>query len=139
MNDKDIRWEQRLSNFKKALNKLNSAVRLSKERKLTELEQQGLIQAFKFTHELTWNVMKDYLYYQGNTLITGSRDATREAFNKGLIVDGEQWMEMINSRNQSTHTYNQETADEITGKIGDVYSELFIHFLMKMETLKSAS
>jgi hypothetical protein len=44
---------------------------------LNELEEQGLIQAFEFTW--AWNVMKDYFEYQGNTTITGSRDATREA------------------------------------------------------------
>ena len=137
MNNKDIRWEQRFNNYKKALSQLNNAVELSKERKLTELEQQGLIQAFEFTHELAWNVMKDYFEYQGNTSITGSRDATREAFNKGLISDGEGWMEMIKSRNQSSHTYNQETADELVGKICDVYSALFNLFQIKMETLYS--
>lgn len=78
---------------------LENAVLLSHERDFTPLEEQGLIQAFEFTHELAWNVMKDYFADQGNISITGSRDAIREAFNKGLITDGEGWMEMIRSRN----------------------------------------
>ena len=137
MENQDIRWEQRLSNYQKALSQLNNAVDLSKERKLSDLEQQGLIQAFEFTHELAWNVMKDYFEYQGNTAITGSRDATREAFQNGLIINGEKWMEMIKSRNQSTHTYNPETANEIVEKILGIYTDLFNNFLLKMKTFHS--
>ena len=132
----DIRWQQRLSNFQKALGQLNKAVELSFEKDLTDLEKQGLIQAFEFTHELAWNVMKDYFEYQGNTSITGSRDATREAFNKGLITDGENWMEMINSRNQSSHTYNEDTAEEIVEKVKHFYLKLFIDFQNKMEEIR---
>ena len=87
--------------YEKAFLLLEEAVNLSKTKVLTDLEEQGLIQRFEFTHELAWNVLKDYFEYQGNTAITGSRDATREAFNKGLIENGEEWMVMIKSRNQS--------------------------------------
>ena len=62
----DIRWQQRLTNYEKALAQLISAVNLARQRSLSELEIQGLIQAFEFTHELAWNVMKDYFLYQGN-------------------------------------------------------------------------
>jgi hypothetical protein len=41
-------------------------VELSKQRPLSLLEKQGVIQAFEFTHELAWNVLKDYLEDQGN-------------------------------------------------------------------------
>lgn len=135
MSSQDIRWRQRLQNFEKAFSLLEQAVNLSKDRTLNELEEQGLIQRFEFTHELAWNVLKDYFEYQGNTAITGSRDATREAFNKGLIKDGEGWMEMIKSRNQSSHTYNQEVADEITEKIIQQYYALFAEFKNKIKTL----
>lgn len=104
MIDPDIRWQQRLSNYKKALEQLERAVDLAKKRQLSDLEKQGVIQAFEFTHELAWNVMNDYFFYQGKADIKGYRDATREAFNKGLIDNGEVWMEMIKSRNQTSHT-----------------------------------
>ncbi|HRO42108.1 MAG TPA: nucleotidyltransferase substrate binding protein [Flavipsychrobacter sp.] len=135
MGEKDIRWQQRLANFKKAFFKLEQAVMLANECSLTELEQQGMIQAFEFTHELAWNVMRDYFRYQGNTEIHGSRDATREAFHKGLITDGDGWMEMIKSRNETSHTYNEETADEIADKIIKSYFMLFKNFIAKMEGL----
>lgn len=75
------------------MQRLSEAVVLAGQRELSPLEQQGLIQAFEFTHELAWNVMKDYFFWQGTSSITGSRDATREASSKELIEDGEGWME----------------------------------------------
>jgi nucleotidyltransferase substrate binding protein (TIGR01987 family) len=131
-----IRWKQRLANYEKAVLVLLSAVNLTKQRMLSDLEKQGLIQSFEFTHELAWNVMKDYFFYQGNANITGSRDAVRESFSKGLITDGEGWMEMIKSRNQTSHTYNLKIANEIVEKIINQYSELFSIFLQKMNQLK---
>jgi len=133
----DIRWEQRFENYSKALKQLKSAVGLSKERDLSNLEEQGLIQSFEFTHELAWNVMKDYFHFQGNSNITGSRDASREAYQVGIIIDGDGWMEMLKSRNQTSHTYNQETASEIARKIKDWYFDLFIDFENKMKSLKA--
>ncbi len=109
----DIRWKQRLNNFLRAFQTLHRAVELASQRDLSELEQQGLVQGFEFTHELAWNVLKDYLEEQGIMGIIGSRNATREAFKNGLIDDGEVWMEMIKARNLSSHTYNPETAEEI--------------------------
>ncbi|MBC2711415.1 MAG: nucleotidyltransferase substrate binding protein [Desulfosarcina sp.] len=138
MKPQDIRWEQRLANYSMALAQLTKAVDLAGQRPLSELEQQGLIQAFEFTHELAWNVMKDYFAFQGDPSITGSRDAVRESFNKGLITDGEGWMEMIKSRNQSSHTYNQKVAEEIVDKVVTGYHTLFHGFLLRMQELKSS-
>jgi len=132
MSELDIRWQQRLANYSKALEQLGNAIATSQQRPLSELEKQGLIQAFEFTHELAWNVMKDYFAWQGNPGITGSRDAAREAFQKGLVEDGEGWMEMIKSRNQTSHTYQQKVADEIAGKIIERYFPLFQRFLATM-------
>ena len=136
--EQDVRWQQRLSNYRNALGHLRNAVSLSRQRELSELEQQGLIQAFEFTHELAWNVVKDYFTYQGNTSITGSRDATREAFKQGLITDGETWMAMIQSRNKSAHTYHEETAREIAHAVTDKYCALFDALEEKMLRLKES-
>ncbi len=132
----DIRWHQRLANYEKAFSRLAAAVELASQRPLSDLEKQGLIQAFEFTHELAWNVMKDYFAWQGTVDITGSRDATRESFSKGLVADGEGWMEMIRSRNQTSHTYNEEVANEIAARITGQYAPLFQAFLLRMQGLR---
>lgn len=148
MNKQDIRWEQRFSNFNKALKKLEDGVDFiqrnfaSNENAqeltfiLNDLIKQGLIQSFEFTHELAWNVMRDYALYQGNAEIRGSRDAVRSAFAMGLIEDGEVWMEMIKSRNETSHTYDEEIASEIFSKIMNQYLPAFIVFRSKMEEVR---
>lgn len=136
MSEMDIRWQQRLSNYRRALSQLQKFV---DQGQLNELEQQGLIKAFEFTHELAWNVLKDYLQYQGNNAIHGSRDATREAHELGLLQDGDIWMGMIKSRNLSAHTYNKETADEISHLILADYFRLFKAFEQKMTGLSNAN
>ncbi len=131
----DIRWQQRFQNFEDAFKQLKAAVELSQTKTLSELENQGLIQSFEVTHELAWNVLKDYFSYQGNPNITGSRDATREAFSKGLLSSGDAWMEMIKSRNLTSHTYNKKVSSQIVGNIKTIYFQAFTEFENKMKSL----
>ena len=134
--NKDTRWKQRFQNFKGAFLQLTRAAKLAHERDLSELEQQGMIQAFEFTHELAWNVLKDYLQEQGFVGITGSKDATREAFKNGLFENGGVWMDMIDSRNKSTHTYDCTTAERIAKAITSGYVPEFEKFQKKFTELE---
>ena len=113
----DIRWKQRFNNYIKAFQTLVAAVELARTRELSELEQQGLIQSFEFTHELAWNVLKDYLEEKGITGLIGSKDATRAAFKAGLIEQGEDWMKMIEDRNRTSHTYDPHVAQAVVENI----------------------
>jgi nucleotidyltransferase substrate binding protein (TIGR01987 family) len=147
--EKDIRWKQRFSNFVKAMDKLKKSIEYiqhniiivedkpvddeDSEFVLNEMIKEGLIQRFEYTHELAWKVMKDYAEYQGNTNIGGSRDASREAFQLNLISNGEVWMNMISSRNKTSHTYHEETANEIYTQILKEYYPAFLEFKNTME------
>ena len=122
----DIRWKQRFQNFTKALQALRNAVALAERRPLSELEQQGLIQGFDFTHELAWNVLKDYLEEQGYVGIIGSKNASRVAFNNALIEDGQTWMDMIKARNLTSHTYDTVVAEAI---VKDILARFFHAFV----------
>jgi nucleotidyltransferase substrate binding protein (TIGR01987 family) len=82
---------------------------------------------------LAWNMLKDYLLDQGNQNIKGSKDATRAAFKVGLITDGEQWMAMIQSRNLSSHTYDERTAEQLVNVIIQHYYPLFVTLKTEME------
>jgi nucleotidyltransferase substrate binding protein (TIGR01987 family) len=132
----DVRWLQRFSNFKRALKQLDNAVDLSNERDLSLLEKQGLIQAFEFTHELAWNLLKDYLEYQGYQDVKGSRDAIRKAFSINLIVDGQKWMETIQARNITSHTYDEILVESAFEMITQNYIELFHELLDKFILLE---
>lgn len=132
----ETRWIQRFQNYQKALGRLNKAAELAQQRELSDLEQQGLVHAFEFTHELAWNTLKDFLESRGANDLFGSRDVTREAFAKGLIDDGDVWMEMIRHRNLSTHTYNEETMKEIAAAILSDYVAEFGKLVARLQPLE---
>lgn len=121
----DIRWKQRFDNYKRAYMEFADAIQIANSRELSKLEKQGLIQSFEYTHELAWNLLKDFLEEQGFVGLIGSKNVTRESFSQGLIEDGEVWMEMIKSRNLTSHTYDQKLADEIHSKILREYAFQF--------------
>ena len=127
MTTPDIRWTQRLVNFQRALATLQRAIGLAQSRPLSELEELGLIQAFEFTHELSWLLIRDFLVDQGVAGISGSRDAVREAVVRQLLPQGDEtvWMAMIRSRNLTSHTYNPAVAREIADLIVHRYSLAF--------------
>lgn len=118
----DIRWQQRFSNYRKALAQLTEVVN---QEELNKFEEQGLIKAFEYTFELAWNTLKDFLEYQGFSDIVGSRDAIRTAFAEGVVEDGHVWMRMIESRNKTSHTYNEATAKEIVAAVRTQFHSAF--------------
>ncbi|HEX6982169.1 MAG TPA: nucleotidyltransferase substrate binding protein [Balneolaceae bacterium] len=128
--EKDIRWQQRFMNYEKALNQLAEGLDVANP---TELEQEGIIQRFEYTFDLSWKTLKDYLQYQGYQDITGSRDTFREAFKSELIESGEVWMRMIESRNLTSHTYDEETAANILESITEEYFPLFLQLKKRLE------
>jgi len=128
----DILWKQRFANYQKALAQLTKFI---DKGQLNELEEQGLIQAFEYTHELAWNVLRDYLLEKGHQAIYGSRDTTRAAFKLDLIQDGDSWMDMIRDRNRTSHTYNEETAKSIVDNIKQRFFRLFVELQRTMRNL----
>lgn len=131
------RWEQRLDSYHKALARLAEIVGASKKRALNEFERDGLVQRFEFTHELSWKLMKAYAEYQGYDGIGGSRDATRKAFEMSLISDGQSWMNMIKSRNETSHNYDGSMADDVVDSIINKFYPLLADFYQKMNSLSA--
>lgn len=136
MSTQDIRWIQRFNHFIKAFLQLKEAVELAQQRPLSKLEEQGLIHTFEFTHELAWNTLKDFLESRGARNLYGSKDVSRQAFKTGLIENGEAWMDMINSRNLTTHTYDEATASRIVSAIRNTYFAEFEALKIKLEKLR---
>jgi len=130
----DIRWIQRFYSYKKALSTLERSVLAAQERNLNEMEEQGLVQSFEFTFELSWKLLKDYFESKGFKDFHGSRDSFRLAFQENLITDGEVWMEMIDSRNRSSHTYDENIAKEIISLVLSKYFDKLKDLEKKMHS-----
>ncbi len=131
---KDIRWAQRFANYNKTLLQLK---KIFVKSELNELEEQGLIKSFEYTYELAWNTIKDFYEDQGDVGIQGSKDAVRLAFKRGLISNGEAWLEMIENRKLTVHTYNEATAQEIAMLIKKKYFSLFLVLQQNLEIIRS--
>lgn len=129
----NIRWIQRLNNFEKAFKQLELGVEQATDGELSDLEKEGIIQRFEYNQELSWQTIKDFYEYIGETGIQGSRDAFQLAVKRGLVDSncGQVLMQSVKSRNKTVHTYNHETAEEIFQDIIDEYYQAFL-------TLKNA-
>jgi len=133
MNNEPPRWVRRFDNYTRAFIQLEKGVKLAEERELSDIEKEGVIQRFEYTQELAWNVIRDFYKEQGETGIQGSRDAFRMAFERGLVTQGSALMKTIKSRNATSHTYDENTADEIFTDIVDLYYSAFLELKQVFE------
>jgi len=136
MSHRDMRWIQRFDNFCRALAQMT---KFMEKGELNELEEQGLIQSFEYNHELAWKTLKDFLESKGLTNLYGSKDVSREAFKLGLLGDNEDdgvlWLDMIEKRNLTSHTYNEDTAQEIVRAIKHDYFQSFVVLRERLQDL----
>jgi nucleotidyltransferase substrate binding protein (TIGR01987 family) len=128
--EKDIRWLQRFSNLKRAFQKLKEAVEIES---LSELESEGLIQRFEYTYELAWKTLQDLLEAKGYLDLKGPTPVMQQSFQDGYIVDGDGWMKLKKSRENTSHTYNKEVAKEIVETIISSYFRLFEELILRLE------
>lgn len=127
MNENKLK--DKLEDYKKALKKLKIA--LEKDPHVDEIYLDGTIQRFEFVYELSWKLMKNYLEYQGIE-VSSPRETFREGFKSNLIEDATQWINLMQNRNRTSHTYNEETAWDIYDKIKTEYIYLFESFLISI-------
>ncbi|RLD78732.1 MAG: nucleotidyltransferase [Bacteroidetes bacterium] len=132
--NKDIRWHQRFINFNRAFEQFE---RFLKQEKLNDMEKQGLIKAFEYTYELSWKTLQDLLKEKGYTDILGPKPVIKQSFQDGYISDGKNWMRMHVSRNLTSHTYDEETAEEIIKDIKYLYFSLFKKLKTKLDKEKA--
>ena len=123
------RWNERISDYKNALERLNEAIEESKIINSSTIKD-GVIQRFEFTLELSWKVMKYFLNSEGIIEAKAPRSTIRAGFNNEIIQNANLWIDMIEDRNLTTHTYSQSASNEIYEKIVDsYYKELEIFYM----------
>ena len=120
MSDQDIRWKQRFGQFEKSFALLQTAIAIESP---SVVERAGLIQFFEMAFELGWKLLKDYLEAEG-FMIKSPRDAIKQAFQSGVVVAGHDWIQALDDRNLTAHTYNEKIAIEVEQKIRCTYYPL---------------
>lgn len=128
----DIRWRHRFENMQKAFKQLDQALEISQP---NIVERAGIILMFTNTAELAWNTLMEYLSHQGISEITGSRDAIRKAFKHGLLIDGMNWMKMLESRSLTSQAYLEEIAAALLTDIQNVYHGLFMDLMITLQAI----
>ena len=117
----NIRWNEKINDFGKALLRLNEAIDESKNNQLSSTLKDGVIQRFEFCYEICWKLMKYYLENEGIQEAKSPKSTFREAFKIGIIEDGEEWIDMLNDRNLTSHVYDENVAIDIYEKILSKY------------------
>jgi nucleotidyltransferase substrate binding protein (TIGR01987 family) len=120
--DQDIRWRQRFSNFERAFLLLQEALKIEHP---SIIERAGLIQFFEMAFELSWKMLKDYEEAEGFSVKT-PKEAIKQAFQAGLIANGHDWMEALQDRNLTSHTYNEQIAIAVEQRIRNQYYPLLL-------------
>ena len=128
------RWKLRFVNFEKAFKLLEKSIQIEKP---SETERAGIIQFFEMTFELSWKLLKDYLEAEGYS-IKSPRQAIKQAVQSEIITDGHQWMQALDDKNLTVHTYDEDTAKEVEEKISSIYFPiidiLYTNFKNKTES-----
>ena len=116
----DVRWKQRFDNLQRALRQLEAAVQARQALPDNELMVIALIKAYEFCFELSWKTLKDLLAWNGIDAKL-PREVIKQAFANGLLENGQIWIDMLEQRNQMTHTDDQAKAEAATRLITDRY------------------
>lgn len=117
----ESRWKQRFQNFEKAFIVFQRRIDEYKKDPESESHQMSLIHAFEIVIELSWKSLKDYLESEGYSTIKSPKQAIRQAFQDDIIQDVEGWMQALQKRNMTSHTYNPEISTEVVDFIAQTY------------------
>ncbi len=100
---------------------MEEAIKLLQSSALSDLERDGVIQRFEYTQGQAWKTLKSYIEHQEGFSIMGSRDTIRQAFKMGIIHNASPWFDMLESRNITSHVYDEEKENETTDRIAMTY------------------
>ena len=118
-NADEIRWQQRLENFTKAMTQLEAAC---DQDSYSDLERAGLVQMFEFTFELAWKTFKDLLFSEGYDEKT-PRAVIRRSFEVEYLTeeDSEAFLDALQKRNLLSHVYEEKIAETALALIKQTY------------------
>ena len=116
---------QKCENFCRAVVRLSEALAEYAGTPGSTVIRDGVIQRFEFTCELAWKTTREFLLDQGFTELNSPKSTMRKAFSYGLIDDEQAWIALLNARNQTSHIYDDATAQEIYSQIESEFVSLF--------------
>ena len=112
-------FQDRLEEFEKYLKKFKEVLSLPED----DIVRDSAIKRFELCFELSWKVIKDYLKEEG-IFCRSPKSCFKEAFSIGLIESEEKWLDIIDDRNLSVYTYDEELAKELYSRLKNHYTAM---------------
>lgn len=116
--------------FKKAFSKLREFVDTDNG---TEKDKAAIIHAYEYTFELWWKSLQRYLQDFETVTEFGPGSTIRNAFQYGLIEEGQDYMNLLKDRNLIAHTYKENIATEIYESIVNKHINTLEKFIKEFD------
>lgn len=126
------KFEEKYSKFCDALSRLKEAISDFEKTGLSSV-RDGAIQRFEFCTELAWKTTREMLIEQGFSDLNSPKEVMKKAYEFKLVDDDTLWIEILNSRNITSHVYDEETAKNIFENIKNKYTAELSELLNKLE------
>lgn len=123
---------EKLVKYSNALKRLDESL-ADYEKLALDSIRDGVLQRFEFCTELAWKTTREYLIDQGYADINSPKSVMKTAYSDGLIDDEIVWLDILNSRNITSHIYDEETAKEVYENIANVYQPVFYNLLENLK------
>lgn len=127
------KFDEKLEKFSEAVNRLEEALEEYDKYGISS-SRDGVIQRFEFCTELAWKSTREFLISEGYVDLNSPKAVMKQAFADNIITDEKTWLELLYSRNLTSHIYDEFTASDIFTNIKDKYLSLFKQLL---DTLKN--
>ena len=114
---------QKIENFRRAVERLQEALADSAQNPESTVIRDGVIQRFEFTFELAWKSLREYMADQGADMsgVVFSKQVFKAAYAAQLIDDEQVWLDMLTSRNITSHVYDDQQAAQVVADIRGRY------------------
>ena len=115
--------EKRITTFTKVIQTLEKTITKLQNKKYDDYQEirDSLIQRFEYCADIYWKLLKDYLKFELSIEIKLARPKSiiKESFESNILtsIEYQTSLKLIEDRNQSSHTYNEDLAEEITKNI----------------------
>ena len=116
---------QKVENFCNAVARLQEAVDALDQHPSDTVVRDGVIQRFEFTFELAWKSLREYMEDQGADMngIVFSKQVFKAAYAAQVIGDEQVWLDMLASRNVTSHVYDDAQAANVVADIRERYMQ----------------
>ena len=106
--------EALLVQFGKALDALKEVLdKLPEAGENHAIFRDSAVQRFEIAFDSCWKTLKEQLLVRYGVTVASPKKAFQEAFKQGIVADDAAWLDFTDMRNETTHTYSEETAEKV--------------------------